>query len=76
MIGNSVVSRASEDMEETFDSVISSEARNLVVPDRAKAETPPPLSFRSEARNLVFSLRSDPAEISPFGRDDSGGWPK
>ena len=33
----------------------------------------PPLSFRSEARNLVFPLRSDPAAISPYGRDDSGG---
>ena len=34
---------------------------------------PPPLSFRSEARNLVFSLRSDPVEISPCGRDDNRG---
>jgi hypothetical protein len=33
-------------------SVISSEARNLVVPDRAKGAMPLPLSFRSEARNL------------------------
>ena len=30
----------------------------------------------SVARNLVFSMRSDPAEISPSGRDDSGGRPR
>jgi len=49
-------------------------AGNPVVPGRAKAEMLPPLSFRSEARNLVFlcggcfqaCLRS-----LPCGRDDS-----
>jgi len=51
-------------------------AKNLGVPGRAKVMVPPPLSFRSEARNLVFADRSPPHgrfEISPAGRDDSGG---
>jgi len=29
--------------------------RNLIVPDRAKPEMTPPLSFRSEARNLLMT---------------------
>jgi len=30
------------------------EGRKLVIPGRAKGVMPPPLSFRSEARNLAF----------------------
>jgi len=55
---------------------VGAAAKNLGVPDRAKVMVPPPLSFRSEARNLVFADRSPPHgrfEISPAGRDDSGG---
>jgi hypothetical protein len=40
---------------------------------RGKRRDLPPLSSRSGARNLVFPLKSGPAKISPYGRDDSGG---
>jgi hypothetical protein len=40
--------------------VISGEAKNLVVPGRAEAMVPPPLSFRSVARNLAFHGQSPP----------------
>ena len=46
--------------------VISSEARNPVVPGRAKDLMTPPLSFRSEARNLVVPGRAKDLMTPPL----------
>jgi len=67
--------------------VISSKARNLVLPDRAKVTLPPPLSFRfspfvissdseksHSAEDAFLGADNDCMRSLPAVRDDSRGW--
>ena len=61
--------------------VISSEARNLIVPDRAKAKTPTPAVISKRSEKSCLSVEIRPCEDLSLAvemttgedRDDSGG---